>query len=314
MGDTNRTPSASGSPDQVFGDTLRTLRRATGLTQAELAEKANLSLRGLSDLERGINRHPRRETLLALADAFGLAEDERVRFFASARRRPAHSFPQAPLPPTGPELEPSRRHISADPAADIQIFLVAAVRDHTTHTYGHHDEDAAELAMHFRAIGREVIESHSGQVIDSGGTEILAVFTSARAALRAAAELQQNVAEVSAANPEQAMHCAIGLEAGESIPIEDGYQGLAIDLAARLCSRAGPGEILAGETIVGLARRVAGLVFREQGRASFKGVATPVRVIQVLAEEAPELVIEPAAPAGTGGPGGELGRPASGYE
>jgi tetratricopeptide (TPR) repeat protein/transcriptional regulator with XRE-family HTH domain len=276
----------------MFGDTLRTLRRATGLTQAELAEKANLSLRGLSDLERGINRHPRRETLLALADAFGLAEDERARFFASARRRPAHSLPEAPPPPTGPGLEPPRRHSSAEPAADIQIFLVAAVRDHTTHIYEHHDEEAAELAMHFGAIGREVIESHSGRVIDLGGTEILAVFTSARAALRAAAELQQHVAEVSAANPERVMQCAIGLEAGESIPVEDGYQGLAIDLAERLCSRAGLGEILAGETIIGLARRVAGLVFQDRGLTRFKDVATPVRVIQVIAEEAPELVLE----------------------
>src|SRR5262245_66114625 len=71
----------------IFGDTLRELRRAAGLTQAELAERANLSPRGLSDLERGVNRRPRRETLLALADAFNLSDEERERFFAAARRR-----------------------------------------------------------------------------------------------------------------------------------------------------------------------------------------------------------------------------------
>ena len=85
----------SGWTGQLFGDTLRQLRRAAGLTQAELAERANLSIRGLSDLERGINRSPRRETLLALADAFGLDREERHRFFAAARPRP----PLSPLSP-----------------------------------------------------------------------------------------------------------------------------------------------------------------------------------------------------------------------
>jgi predicted ATPase/transcriptional regulator with XRE-family HTH domain len=117
LGNTNQLPESSRSSDEIFGDALRTLRRAAGMTQAELAERANLSLRGLSDLERGINRYPRRETLVALADAFGLVEDERARLFASARRRPAHSSPGASLPPTEQEMEPALRHISTEPAA-----------------------------------------------------------------------------------------------------------------------------------------------------------------------------------------------------
>jgi class 3 adenylate cyclase/tetratricopeptide (TPR) repeat protein/DNA-binding XRE family transcriptional regulator len=296
MGDTN----PSGRSDETFGDLLRTLRRAAGLTQAELAERANLSSRGLSDLERGINRSPRRETLLALADTFGLAQDDRARFFESARRRrPLRSSRSAspPPPPPAPEPELPSQPIALEPAtAAIQIFLIADVRGYTTYTFEHRDEDAAELAMRFAAIGRDVIETHRGHVLELRGDEILAVFASARAALRAAVELQQHLAELSSAGPEQAVQCGIGLEAGESVPVEGGYRGLAINLAARLCSRAGPGEILAGETIIGLARRVAGLVFRDRGLTLFKGVATPVRVIQVLPEEAPDLILEPVPP------------------
>src|SRR5215469_4105607 len=66
----------SESSDQPFGDFLRQLRRAEGWSQAELAEHAGLSLRGVADLERGINRRPRRETLLALARAFGLTGED----------------------------------------------------------------------------------------------------------------------------------------------------------------------------------------------------------------------------------------------
>jgi class 3 adenylate cyclase/tetratricopeptide (TPR) repeat protein len=288
------------STDPIFGDLLRQLRRAAGLTQSELAELANLSPRGLSDLERGINRHPRRETLLALADAFALSNGEREGLFQAAHRRPRIDTSQVASPaaraPEG-EPEPAARTPESEllQTADIQIFLIADVRGYTTYTYEHRDEEAAELAMRFATIAREVVEALGGRVIELRGDEVLAVFASARAALRAAVELQQHLAELSEASSDHALACGIGLEAGEAIPVEDGYRGLALNLAARLCSRAGPGEVLAGETIVGLARRVTGLAFRELEPASFKGIATPVRVIQVLPEEAPELVPLPVA-------------------
>ena len=57
---------------QTFGDLLRQHRQAAGLTQEELAEQANLSLRAISDLERGIKQHPRRQTLQLLAAALNL--------------------------------------------------------------------------------------------------------------------------------------------------------------------------------------------------------------------------------------------------
>jgi class 3 adenylate cyclase/tetratricopeptide (TPR) repeat protein len=286
MGNAHRLPDGPFEAGTIFGDTLRQLRRAAGLTQEELAGRANLSPRGLSDLERGINRYPRRETLLALADAFRLDGAERDSFFAAARRRPAlDSGPTSPQQ-LAPAVNPERM-------ADIQIFLIADVRGYTTYTDEHRDEEAAQLAMRFATIGREVVETHSGRVVELRGDEIFAVFASARAALRAAVELQQQLAEVSAANPEQPLRCGIGLEAGEAVPVEDGYRGMAINLAARLCSRAAPGEVLAGETIIGLARRVAGLVFRDRGLASFKGVGAPVRVVQVLSEEALDVVVEP---------------------
>ena len=54
---------------QSFGDLLRQHRLAAGLTQEELADRAGLSVRGLSDLERGARRAPRRETVQLLCPA-----------------------------------------------------------------------------------------------------------------------------------------------------------------------------------------------------------------------------------------------------
>jgi predicted ATPase/transcriptional regulator with XRE-family HTH domain len=58
-------------PDSVAG-LLRRYRITAGLSQEALAEKAGLSVRGLSDLERGLSRVPRLDTLTRIADALGL--------------------------------------------------------------------------------------------------------------------------------------------------------------------------------------------------------------------------------------------------
>jgi transcriptional regulator with XRE-family HTH domain len=57
-----------------FGDLLRRLRTASRLSQAELAERAHLSVRGTNHLERRACTAPRRETVRLLADFEGLGE------------------------------------------------------------------------------------------------------------------------------------------------------------------------------------------------------------------------------------------------
>lgn len=74
--------------EEPFADLLRQYRVGAGLTQAALAEKAGLSLRGLSDLERGLRRAPHRDTLLRLLDALHLDNRERAVLQQAARRRP----------------------------------------------------------------------------------------------------------------------------------------------------------------------------------------------------------------------------------
>src|SRR5438132_11115905 len=70
----------------VFADALRHHRRARGLTQAELAERAQLSERAISDLERGL-KSPQRATIRLLVEALALSPDQSERFEVSARSR-----------------------------------------------------------------------------------------------------------------------------------------------------------------------------------------------------------------------------------
>jgi transcriptional regulator with XRE-family HTH domain/tetratricopeptide (TPR) repeat protein len=119
-------PSAS-----TFGKLLKRYRAAAGLTQEELAERAGLSVEGISALERGVNRSPRRDTVDLLADALALAPADHAAFTAAARTasRPGAATPlpaaiwPAPLAPGGApppllgrahDLARIERHLAGD--------------------------------------------------------------------------------------------------------------------------------------------------------------------------------------------------------
>src|SRR6185312_8052857 len=77
---------------RAFGDLLRRLRILAGMSQEELAARASLSARAISDLERGVKRAPRRDTIQLLVEALQLSGDERAAFITAAREpaaRPA---------------------------------------------------------------------------------------------------------------------------------------------------------------------------------------------------------------------------------
>jgi predicted ATPase/DNA-binding XRE family transcriptional regulator len=72
----------------AFGVQLYQHRIAAGLTQDTLAERARVSVRAISDIERGERRTPYRHTVQLLADALNLGPSERAAFeFAAQRRR-----------------------------------------------------------------------------------------------------------------------------------------------------------------------------------------------------------------------------------
>ena len=71
----------------AFGALLRQLRTAAALSQEALAERAGLSPRGISDLERGVRRTPHLTTVSMLADALELGPADRQALLAAARPR-----------------------------------------------------------------------------------------------------------------------------------------------------------------------------------------------------------------------------------
>jgi tetratricopeptide (TPR) repeat protein/transcriptional regulator with XRE-family HTH domain len=82
-------------PEVRFAGVLRELRRRARLTQQELADAAAVSLRTVSDLERGVAVTPQKETIRLLADALRLIGLERVEFERAARGRSRPSASEA---------------------------------------------------------------------------------------------------------------------------------------------------------------------------------------------------------------------------
>lgn len=72
---------------QVFGEQLKRYRLIAGLSQEVLAERAQLSVYTISNLERGVPHVPRKETIQLLARALGISGEEEALFLASARPR-----------------------------------------------------------------------------------------------------------------------------------------------------------------------------------------------------------------------------------
>lgn len=64
---------------------LRETRWRTGLTQQELADRSGLSIRTISDIERGHVLYPRAATLRLLAHALGMNEAQTADFLLVVR-------------------------------------------------------------------------------------------------------------------------------------------------------------------------------------------------------------------------------------
>jgi class 3 adenylate cyclase/tetratricopeptide (TPR) repeat protein len=180
------------------------------------------------------------------------------------------------------------------PHSAVRTFLIADVRGYTRFTLDHGDEAAATLATHFAAIATEVIAARDGRVVELRGDEVLAVFDSTRQALWAAVELQRRLASSVGAEASQPVKAGIGLDAGEAVPVGEGFRGVALNLAARLCALAGPGEVLASDAIIHLARKVDGLTYVDRGAATLKGFSTPVSVYRVQPSAEADIRISPA--------------------
>ena len=139
----------------------------------------------------------------------------------------------------------------------------------------------------FTSITRETVDTRGGTIVEVRGDEALAVFASARQALRAAVELQVRFEEESRSNPRAPLNVGIGVDSGEAVQIDGGFRGAALNIAARLCALARAGEVIATDSVVHLAGRLEGISYVDRGRVHLKGIGAPIRIQELRRELSP---------------------------
>src|SRR6476646_3295526 len=128
------------------------------------------------------------------------------------------------------------------PAVRAIVFTDICGSVAQTHQLG--DDAHLELLREHNTIVRTELSAHSGRKVKHTGDGIMAAFTSVSAAVAFAVDVQQALARRSggATTP---LDVSIGISAGEPVTdTDDDLFGAAVQLAARLCSAASPGDIV----------------------------------------------------------------------
>lgn len=179
----------------------------------------------------------------------------------------------------GSEPRIGAEHIQAD--RPTRGFLFADLRDYTKFVATHGAASAADLLIRYRELVRGAIERFRGAEIRTEGDSFYVVFGSVSTAVLCALEIVERAKAASGERPEQPIEVGIGIHAGETIETPDGYVGTPVNIAARICSIAAPGEVLVSDTVRALTQTLLTVRFQSRGRRRLKGVPEPVAVFAV---------------------------------
>lgn len=132
---------------------------------------------------------------------------------------------------------------------------------------------------HF-ALLREAVEAYSGTEVKNLGDGLMVVFSTTSGALSCAEAMQQGIERYNRRAPEP-LSVRIGLSHGEVTEDGGDYFGDPVVEAARLCSRAQGGQILASRLVQLTAGRRARQEFASIGALALKGLPEPVTAVEV---------------------------------
>ena len=129
---------------------------------------------------------------------------------------------------------------------------------------------------------REAIARFEGAEIRTEGDSFYVVFTTVGSAVRAGLAILADARAAPGEAGAPAIHVGIGVHAGETVDTDEGIVSSAVNIAARVCSVAGPGQLLVTETVRGLTRGYLPVRFAPVGSRKLKGIAEPMPLFRVV--------------------------------
>jgi len=160
--------------------------------------------------------------------------------------------------------------------ADPPAVVFVDISGYTNVTEQQGDAVAVRMATTLQQRAEQVAADHGGRVVKLLGDGAMMQFNDAAGGVRAATEL------VGALSSTLGTGVHAGVHAGPVIERDRDLFGSTVNLAARVSTAAGRGEVLVTEIITQLADLDAA-TFEEIDPACLKGVSTPVRLFRVRA-------------------------------
>jgi class 3 adenylate cyclase len=190
---------------------------------------------------------------------------------------------------------PEAARIKRGATAGTKAFLFSDLRDYTAFVETHGDAEAAKLLTEYRTLVRREVTRLHGAEIKTEGDSFYVVFDVPSTALECAIAILKR-----ASARADRLRIGIGLHAGETIAYDDQFVGSAVNIASRLASAAGPGELIISDTLRGLVRTTTTVQMTDRGPLALKGVREPIRAWTVrwdpnAASPAPAIAPPPPA-------------------
>ncbi len=142
-----------------------------------------------------------------------------------------------------------------------------------------------DLLRDHHALLRTVAASHGGQVVDTQGDAFFFAFPTSKQALAAGVDAQRRLAQGDWPDGVD-LRVRMGMHTGEPALGADGYLGIDVVQAARICSAAHGGQLIVSESTRALALSdpPRGISFQDLGEHVLKGLDQPQRLYQVQAD------------------------------
>jgi class 3 adenylate cyclase len=169
----------------------------------------------------------------------------------------------------------------ADVASGASVtILFTDMEGSTALTQSLGDSAAQNVVRAHNHIVREALGAHGGTEIKHTGDGLMLAFPSATRAVECAVVIQQQLAAYAEKHPDGSLRVRVGLNAGEPVAEHGDYFGTSVQLAARICQIAEPGQILVSGVVRDL---TAGkrFLFADHGETVPRGFEDSVHLYEV---------------------------------
>jgi len=177
------------------------------------------------------------------------------------------------------------RKLSAILSADVKGYSLL-MADDEAHTI--------QTLKAYRRIMSDLIQQHSGRVVDNPGDNLLAELSSAVDAVECAVKIQTKLEKENARFAEgMRLQFRIGVNIGDVVQDGDRIYGSGVNVAARIEGIADPGGVCISRNTYDHVKDKLELEFEYLGEHEVKNINEPVRVYKVLLESvSPKSFVE----------------------